>query len=84
MAFFTDKADGCFKIKQTNTTYDFRKTTDEWAIKQGCTHEIAICCGGIRFVKLLKTVAYIAVNKDEFGNAIFEKFGIVIQWGNIQ
>ena len=43
---------------------------------RGFPYEIAIPDGSVRFAKILKTVAYIIVDEDEYGDPVVEKWSI--------
>ena len=43
-------------------------------------HEIAMSDGSFRFAKVLKTVVYVVVDEDEFGNPVVEKWDIKAVW----
>lgn len=46
----------------------------------GQPHEIAMSDGSFRFGRILKTVAYIVVDEDEFGKPVIEKWDIKTIW----
>lgn len=52
--------------------FTYRKTDNLWAIEQGFMHEIDVGDGGVRFARVLKTVAYICVDEDAAGKAVFQ------------
>lgn len=79
MGWFQDnrKADGQFQERGCGRWFEYRKTDNWWAKQQGLQYVVAV--GGLnemRFANILKTVAYIAVDEDENGNAIIEKWQI--------
>jgi hypothetical protein len=47
----------------------------EWAQVQGATHTLCTI-DGERPARLLKTVAYVGVDEDEYGNCVWEKWQI--------
>jgi hypothetical protein len=47
-----------------------------WAINQGCTHEVEVADGSIRFAIVKKTVAYVVVDEAPDGTAVFDKWQI--------
>jgi hypothetical protein len=79
------KADNMITSKQTNEGefqekthgrfFTYAKTTDAWAIANGCTHEIDVL-DGVRFGNVLKTVVHICLDEDVYGKAIFEVWKI--------
>ena len=56
--------------------FTYRRTSNPWALQQGLSHEIDMIDGGVRFGNVKKTVAYIATDEDESGNAVLEKWSI--------
>lgn len=71
----TPKTIGAFKEKEHGHWFEYRETSDEWALEQGLTHEIAVA-DGKRYAKVKKTVAYVAIDEDDYGKAIIEKWKI--------
>ena len=62
------------RIVGTTNYHEFLPfSTDDWAKSQGATHTL-ITIDGDRPARLLKTVAYIGVDEDEFGNCVWEKW----------
>jgi hypothetical protein len=55
--------------------FTYRKTDNLWAIEQGFMHEVDVL-DGVRFARVLKTVAYVCTDEDEYGKAVFEKWKI--------
>jgi hypothetical protein len=47
-------------------------------------HEVAMSDGSFRFAKVLKTVAYIVVDEDEYGLPVVEKWDIKTVWARKQ
>lgn len=78
MGYFTKSEPilGVFQEKEHGHWFEYRLTEDEWALKQGLTHEIAIAYGEKRYAQVKKTVAYVAVDEDEYGKAVLEKWSI--------
>jgi hypothetical protein len=68
--------EGEFQECDFGNYFTYRKTTNNWAIEQGFMHEIDVGDGGVRFARVLKTVAYVCVDEDEYGKAVFEKWNI--------
>jgi hypothetical protein len=87
MGFFQQDGkpvEGEFQELQYKNWFEFRKTDNWWAKEQGLDFEIAVRgLNGtdLRFAKILKSVAYIAIDEDEHGNAVLEKWRIKHQWG---
>ena len=62
------------RIVGTDNYHEFLPySTDSWAKSQGATHTL-ITIDGDRPAKLLKTVAYIGVDEDAYGNCVWEKW----------
>lgn len=55
--------------------FTYRKTDNLWAIEQGFMHEVDVL-DGVRFARVLKTVAYVCVDEDEHGKPVFELWKI--------
>lgn len=78
--------DGVFVEKEFGHEFEYRVSKGEapiqgdWGIKNGFEHEIAICDGTVRFANVKKTVAYVLVDEDAFGNLIVEKWKIKHKW----
>lgn len=69
--------EGEFQECDFGNYFTYRKTDNLWAIEQGFMHEIDVGSGGIgnggvRFARVLKTVAYVCVDEDAEGKAVFE------------
>ena len=81
-----NKAIGGFKIPEFGTYFEYRLSNGtaprqgDWGIKNGFLHEIAVCDGSIRFANVKKTVAYVAVNENDEGNPVVEKWKIKHTW----
>ena len=56
---------GEFQEKTFGKYFTYSKTNDSWAIANGCTHEIDVL-DGVRFAKVLKTVAHVCVDENLF------------------
>ncbi len=74
------RIDGSFIEKDAGKTHFFAIgapawMTDEFAAEHGITHTMETLDGN-RGIRLLKTVAYVAVDEDEFGAPVFEKWSI--------
>ena len=72
---FKYPAEGHFQEVDFGKDFSFRKTTNPWALSQGLEYEIDVL-DGIRFCKLLKTVAYVCIDEDSEGKAILDKWKI--------
>lgn len=65
-----------FKELEVGNYFRCTPTQDDWALSFGMTHEYESECGHKRFVKLLKTVVYVAVDEDAMGFPVYEKWHI--------
>ena len=76
--FKTDcSIEGCFKELEFGKTFEYRSTDNMWALKNGLNFEVAVGpLNEVRFAKILKTVAYIAVSEDDYLKPILEKWSI--------
>jgi hypothetical protein len=72
---FKYPAEGHFQEVEFGKDFSFRKTTNPWALSQGLEYEIDVR-GGVRFCKLLKTVAYVCIDENSEGKAILDKWKI--------
>lgn len=69
---------GCFQHTETKCQFEYRKTLNEWAMAHNLPHEIAVndpVGYGWRFGRVLKTVAYVAVDEQDDG-PLMEKWPI--------
>lgn len=64
--------EGEFQECEYGNYFTYRKTDNLWAIEQGFMHEIDVGDGGVRFARVLKTVAYVCVDEDANGKAVFQ------------
>lgn len=73
MAYFIKPTNCCgaFTHKETKAYFEFRATDNEWALAKGFGYEIAVATqgflndSGVRFARILKTVAHVLVDEDE-------------------
>lgn len=81
MARFTE-----FKHKETKRYFEVRPTTNAWAIQNGLPFEIVIrfahdCTPDItRFATIKKTVVNVAVDENDEGKPVFEKWPVIFSW----
>lgn len=69
--------DGIFTEIEFRKSFEYRKTSNSWALENGLKFEIAIGpLEEVRFAKILKTVAYVAVSEDDYSKPIMEKWKI--------
>ena len=73
---------GAFKHKETKSTFHWWDTQDKWAKEHGFPHEIEVGPNKehVRFAHVKGTVAHVAVDEDEHGNAVTEKWPIRDMW----
>jgi hypothetical protein len=71
---FTGDA-GIFYLPETRKYFTFRPTTDAWAAKHELIHAIDVL-DGVRFGVVRKSVAYVAVDEDAYGNPVLERWSI--------
>jgi len=62
---------GEFQECEFGKYFTYRKTDHPWAIEQGCTHEVDVL-DGVRFARVLKTVAHVCIDEDDCGKAVFQ------------
>ena len=81
-----NKAIGEFRLLNYNTYFEYKLSEGTapgqgtWGIDNGFLHEIAIFDGSIRFANVKKTVAYVAVDEDDDGKPVVEKWLIKHTW----
>lgn len=62
---------GEFQECECGNYFTYRKTTNLWAIEHGYMHEIDVL-DGVRFARVLKTVAYVCTDEDAAGKPVFQ------------
>lgn len=74
---------GCFAEKETGNYFEYAVRPDEGIdFAPDCPHIVYVTNPitgvdhGFRYAKVLKTVAWIAVDEDENGDAVYEKWEI--------
>lgn len=70
---------GCFEERTYGKAFEYRTTTNPWAIDHKLYHEIFVL-DGVRFGNVLKTVAYVCTDEDATGQPVIEKWFIKHQW----
>jgi hypothetical protein len=60
---------------ELNNWYTFRPNSCNWGLKHGLPLEIDVL-DGMRSAKLLKTVVYVAVDENEDGSPVLEKWNV--------
>jgi hypothetical protein len=88
MAYFqeTIPVGGQFQEKEFKRYFEYRPTQNPWALANGLNYEIAVGPDRIpqvRFAKILKTVAYVAVDEDAEGKPVLQKWDIKKQWERV-
>lgn len=73
---------GLFYNKETDKGFEYRAA--EHVMFDEYPHEIFVGPGNgydmVRYGRVLKTVAYVVVDEDEFGNPVVEKWDIKSNW----
>lgn len=70
---------GCFTHRWTDTFFEFSVNDDDWS---DLPHKVWVTTprpgldSGFRYARVLKTVAYVVVDEDEFGKPVVEKWEI--------
>jgi hypothetical protein len=81
MAYFSNDIDYrtvAGEFENEFARFEYRKNANpEWS---DMPHEVAMSDGSFRFAKVLKTVAYIVIDEDEFGEPVIEKWNIKTNW----
>lgn len=68
------KDSGEFYLPETRKYFSFRPAIkNSWAEKHDLIHEIDVS-DGIRFAIVRKSVAYVAIDEDQYGNPVLEKW----------
>lgn len=66
---------GEFKEASVGNWFTYQDTKDAWALSHGFTHEVDVL-DGVRYAKVLKTVAHICVDEDADGKPVIEHWKI--------
>lgn len=84
MAYFQDSTDvvGQFQEKEYKMYFEYVPAEPEsWGETFGFPFKIVVgSLGETRYAKVYKTVAYVVVNEDEYGNPVIEKWQIKHIW----
>ena len=67
---------GCFKERDHGKYFEYKTTTDPWALRYGLDCEYTSEAGHVRFFKLKKTVVYVAVDEAADGSPILDKWHV--------
>jgi len=74
---------GTFKNKAHGTSFDYESNTpdDSWLPVVDYPHRVWVNCNpindsGWRYAKVKKTVAYIVLDEDQYGQPVIEKWSI--------
>lgn len=77
---YTTKLVGQFRSVSSDRMFEYRHTTDPWAISQGLMYEVCVTDKpnqqAWRYATVKKTVAYIAVDEASDGKPVLEKWSI--------
>ena len=79
MTYYTHTKDpiGCFTEKEVGNYFEYSNNDDPFNWCEDFPHKILVCDvigQGYRYGIVKKTVAYIAVDEDEFGLPVLEKW----------
>jgi len=69
------KDSGEFYLPETRKYFSFRPTNNPWAEKHELIHEIDVL-DGLRFGIVRKSIAYIAIDEDQYGNPVLQRWEI--------
>jgi hypothetical protein len=69
------KDSGEFFLPETKKYFSFRPTNNPWALENGLLHEIDVL-DGLRFGIVRKTLAYIAIDENQYGKPVIAKWDI--------
>ena len=70
---------GSFVESEYGHRHYYGPCASAWGIENGLPHEIDTI-DGPRCARILKTVAYVAVDEDEYGKPVLEKWTIKGHW----
>jgi hypothetical protein len=70
-----EKDSGEFYLPETKKYFSFRPTDNPWAKENELIHEIDVL-DGQRFGIVRKSIAYIAIDEDEFGKPVLQRWQI--------
>jgi hypothetical protein len=73
--FKSQENEGIFTEVTYGKHFTYRPTEYRWATDRGLMHEIDVL-DGVRYGNVKKTVAYVCIDEDEYGNAVMEKWNI--------
>lgn len=68
---FNEENLGEFQEKDYGKYFTYKNTSDEWALSQGFYHEVDVL-DGVRYAKVLTTIAHIAIDEDAEGKTVVE------------
>ena len=74
--FNNSKIAGSFQEKEHGKYFDYRYSQNWWGRSHGFDYEIAVGIDTALCAKILKTVAYVVIDEDEWGSPIVEKWDI--------
>ena len=73
---------GEFREKEFKNYFEFIDRVDEWGTRIGATHTIYLTHGNERYARVLKTVAYVCIDENDFGEPVWEKWQIKTLWNH--
>lgn len=75
MMNYAEKPTGCFQERDYKRWFTYRPTSDPFAIQNGLQHEIDVL-DGVRYAQVKKAVAYVAIDEDEYGRPVLQRWDI--------
>lgn len=70
-----EKDSGEFFLPETKKYFSFRPASNPWALENELIHEIDVL-DGVRFGIVRKGVAYIAIDENEYGKPVLQRWSI--------
>ena len=72
---------GMFRLKENDNLFEFSTNKGEFGALDGWPHRVYVSSNpindsGWRYARVLKTVAYIVTDENEYGDAVVEKWDI--------
>ena len=73
---------GCFRLKENDNLFEYSRNDDPFSFCEDFPHKVWVTStiegidSGFRYGIVKKTVAYIAVDEDEFGLPVLEKWDL--------
>jgi len=70
---------GCFRLKENDNYFEYSRNNDPLSWCEDLPHKVwvnDVVGQGYRYAIIKKTVAYVAVDEDEFGLPVLEKWDL--------